>query len=105
MKPQTGTWNVAAGSPAGHPALIFSSEEARSVMVTIRKRDHCALPVFVQVNGGEAPDKSLLDRDTARTFVLPAVKTLHVAAGDAPAGASAGGDYAITVLEPPLARK
>jgi hypothetical protein len=102
MNPQTGTWNVAAGTPAGHPALIFSSEEARSVMVTIRKHDHSPLPILVQVNGGET--RSLLDRDIARTFVLPAVKTLHVAAGQAPAGASADGDYAITVLEAPLAR-
>jgi len=74
-------------------------------MVTIRKHDHSAVPVFVQVNGAQARDKSLLDRDIARTFVLPAVKTLHVAAGNAPAGVSADGDYAITVLETPLARK
>ena len=104
MKPQTGVWNVAAGTPAGHPALIFSSEEARSVMVTIRKHDRSPVPIFVQVNGLEAHGGRLLDRDSARTFVLPAVKTLHVAAGQAPAGASADGDYAITVLESPLPR-
>lgn len=106
MEPRTGTWNVAVGASGHASALIYSSESARPVMVTIRKRRQSQLPVVVQVNGVRGPRATLSCAEDAKTFVLPAVTTLHVAAAPPRDGvcASAAGDYAITLLETPLAR-
>jgi hypothetical protein len=100
MYPQTGSWNVAVGSPDEPSDLIFSSASARDLMVTIKKRHDSALPIVVRVNGEIALNGALSYTDTSRTFVLPGVTTLHVAVGPSPAGvpASANGDYAIMVL-------
>jgi hypothetical protein len=101
MHSHAGTWNVAVGSPNDPADLIFTSEHRTAVIVTIRKRHDSALPIVVQLNGELALNGALSMTDTARTFVLADVTTLHVAAGPTPSGvpASANGDYTITLLE------
>jgi hypothetical protein len=101
MYPHTGTWNVSVGTPNDPSDLIFSSTAGRDVVVTIRKRGDSALPIVVEVNGDLALNGAMSHTDTARTFILSEVTTVHVAVGPAPAGvpASASGDYTITFVE------
>jgi hypothetical protein len=100
MTPHTGMWNVSQGTPDDPADLIFSSASGTDLLVTIRKRHDSALPILVRVNGELALNGAMSQTDTARTFVLPGVTTLHVAVGAAPEGvpSSANGDYSITVL-------
>jgi hypothetical protein len=100
MNLHTGTWNVAVGSPNDPSDLIFSSENALALMLTVRKRHDSALPISVRVNGELALNGALSATDTARTFVLSGVTTLHVAAGPTPEGVpgTANGDYTVGLL-------